>query len=261
MTTTNLSFPWFFASMCQNFTSYSKFSDEPYEGVFLYTTEQDGKVYANMAATDMNIAIRIKWREEYNSGQVLHHIDNAGHAVKLMLAREHLTMMKGNFMQLDEIKEGSVVFSSCSSSGLVKVNVPLSSTEENTVQRYIENYFEGMFFSPTREEWEARKLGMGMPTFMAHRLVACDLKKYGFDKVLDKCQRARVDTFTAMQIHGVRDSRQKTLEDLTTQNSEGLHGISFPEYPREFKWYKDLDIEVVLMPLQTQTHTVYGDEE
>ena len=260
MTTANLSFPWFFASMCHNFTTYSRYSDEPYEGVFLYTTEQDGKVYANMAATDMNIAIRIKWREEYNSGQALHHIDNAGHAVKLMLAREHLSMMKGNFMQLDEIKDGSVVFGSCSSSGLVKVNVPLSSTGEDTVQRYIENYFEGVFFSPTREEWEARKLGMGMPTFMAHRLVACDLKKYGFDKVLDKSQKNFCDTYTSMQIHGVRDSRQMTREDLTTQDAEGLHGISFPNYPRSFKWYKDVDIQVVLMPLQTPTKSVYDGE-
>ena len=248
MTTANLSFPWFFAPMCQNFTAYSRFSDEPYEGVFLYTTEQDGKVYANMAATDMNIAIRIKWREEYSSGQELHHIDNAGHAVKLMLAREHLSMMKGNFMQLDEIKEGSVVFGSCSSSGLVKVNVPLSSTGEDTVQRYIENFFEGMFFSPTREEWEARKLGMGMPTFMAHRLVACDLKKYGFDKPLDRSE-AKSDVTFAPRLFGLCRPAEVGMEGLTTQTNDGLHGLDFPEYPKEFKWYKDVSIQVVFMPM------------
>lgn len=258
MTTVNLSFPWFFAAMCQNFTSYSKYSEEPYEGVFLYTTEHDGKVYANMAATDMNIAVRIKWREEYSSGQVLHHIDNEHHAVKLLLAREHLAMMKGNYLQLEELKESSAVFSSASMGGSIKVNVPFSGRDD--VRRYIDNFFEDMFFSPTLEDWDARKLDMSMPAFAARRLEMCSLKKYGFDKVLSKYEKNSEDAITAMQIHGLCRPTQVAGGKPDKQDSEGLHGISFPQYPRSFKWYRDVNIQVVLMPLQSPTKPVYGDE-
>lgn len=260
MTTENVSFPWFFAAMCQNFTSYSKYSEEPYEGVFLYTTEHDGKVYANMAATDMNIAVRIRWHEQYNSGQVLHHIDNENHAVKLLLAREHLAMMKGNYLQLEELKESSAVFSSASMGGSIKVNVPFVSN--GAVKRHIDNFCEDMFFSPTLEDWDARKMDMSMPTFAARRFEMCNLKKYGFDKVLSKYEKGNEDLITAMQIHGLCRPSQVAGGKPDKQDSEGLHGISYPNYPKEFQWYKDVNIQVVLMPLQVKPPVYhYANEE
>ena len=260
MTTENVSFPWFFAAMCQNFTSYSKYSNEPYEGVFLYTTERDGVVYANMAATDMNIAIRIKWREQYASGQVLRHIDNEHHAIKLILAREHLAMMKDNYLQLEELKESSAVLSSANTGGSIKVNVPFS--DNDAVRRYIDNYFEDMFFSPTQEDWDARKLNMSMPTFAARRLEMCNLKKYGFGKVLSKYEKNKEDLVTAMQIHGLCRPSQVAGDKPDRQDSEGLHGISYPEYPKDFRWYKDVNIQVVLMPMQIQPPVYhYANEE
>ena len=246
MATVNLSFPWFFAAMCQNFIDDDP--DTGYAGVFLYTTEENGVVYANMAATNMNWAVRIRWREEYNSGQVLHHIDNANHGVQLRFIKEHLAMMKGKYMQMDALSESGVLFSSVTSTGVVRVDVPYTDLSERSVGNRITEHFEDLFFSPTLEQWEARKLPMAMPIINMGVFKACDLKKYGFDKPLSR-EEARGDLTFAPRLFGLCRPSQVGTEGMTAQTSDGLHGLDFPEYPKDFKWYKDVSVQVVFMSM------------
>ena len=246
METVNLSLPWFVAGMCHAFMGTEPNSG--YAGVFLYTTEQDDKVYANMAATNMNWAVRIRWREEYNSGQVLHHIDNANHGVQLRLTKEHLAMMKGQYMQMDALNERSAQFSSVTSNGVIRVDVPYTDMSEQSVGRYITEHFEDLFFSPTMEQWEARKLHMAMPIINMGLFKACDLKRYGFDKPLSR-EEAKSDLTFAPRLFGLCRPSEVGTEGLTAQTSDGLHGLDFPEYPKDFKWYKDVSIQVVFMPM------------
>lgn len=257
MTTENISFPWFFAAMCYNFASNYKNNDDYFSGVFLYTTEQDGKVYANMAASDMNAAVRIKWTEEYLSGQTLAHLPVPGHAMQLRLMKEHFPMMKDQYMRLAQVRENYVDFDGIGSG--LRVTVPMTDTPADKVEHYTVDFFDRLFFGNTREDWESRKLNMAMPCFIPARFKACDLKQYGFDKVLDKWQKKQLATL-AWRLFGLRTSTQIGKQDLVMQDSEGLHGIDFPGYPKDFKWYKDVSIQVVLMPLQ-QPHNYYQQEE
>lgn len=246
METVNLSIPWFFAGMCHAFMHTDPNSG--YAGIFLYTTETNGVVYANMAATNMNWAVRIRWREEYGSGQVLHHMDNANHGVQLRLTKEHLALMKGNYMQLDALNERSALFSSATQNGTVRVDIPYTDWPEQSIEQYINELFEGLFFSPTLEQWEVRKLSMSMPIINMGLFKACDLKKYGFDKPLDRSE-AKSDVTFAPRLFGLCRPAEVGMEGLTTQTNDGLHGLDFPEYPKEFKWYKDVSIQVVFMPM------------
>ena len=246
METVNLSVPWFFAGMCHAFMDADPNSG--YAGIFLYTTEQDGKVYANMAATNNSWAVRIRWREEYGTGQVLHHIDNANHGVQLLFRKEHLQMMKGTYMQMEALRESGVLFSYASPNGVIRVDIPYTDMPEQSVEHYIGDYFEGMFFSPTLEQWEVRKLSMHMPIINMGLFKACDLKKYGFDKPLDRSE-AKSDVTFAPRLFGLCRPSQVGEEGLTTQTNDGLHGMDFPEYPREFKWYKDVNVQIVFMPM------------
>lgn len=257
MTRENLSFPWFFAAMCYNFASSYKNNDDYFSGVFLYTTEQDGKVYANIAATDMNAAVRIRWTEEYLSGQTLAPLPVPTRAIQLKLMKEHLPMMKDQYMRLTQVRENYVDFDGISSG--LRVTVPLTDTPADKVEHYTVDFFDRMFFGNTRKEWEDRKLCMQMPCFIPARLEACNLKKYGFDKVLDNYQKKQLATL-AWQLFGLRSSTQVGKKNLVIQDAEGLHGIDFPGYPNEFRWYKDVSIQVVLMPLQ-KPHNYYQDEE
>ena len=246
MTTVNLSLPWFFASMGHAFMDTDPNSG--YAGVFLYTTEQDGKIYANLASTNMSWAVRIRWREQYGTGQVLCHMDNPNHGVQLRLTKEHLALIKGNYMQLDALNERSAQFSSASSTGTVRVDIPYTDLPEQSVERHINEHFEGLFFSPTMEQWEVRKLSMHMPIISMGLFKACDLKKYGFDKPLSRGD-AKSDLPFAPRLFGLCRPSQVGTEDLTAQTNDGLHGLDFPEYPMEFKWYKDVSIQVVFMPM------------
>ena len=246
MTTINLSVPWFFASMGHAFMDTNPNSG--YDGVFLYTTEENGVVYANLAATNTSWAVRIRWREQYDSGQVLHHIDNPNHGVQLRLTKEHLALMKGNYMELDALSENGVVFGSATQNGTVRVDIPYTDLPESSVERYITEHFESMFFSPTLEQWEVRKLSMYMPVINMGLFKACDLKKYGFDKPLDRSE-AKSDVTFAPRLFGLCRPAEVGMEGLTTQTNDGLHGLDFPEYPKEFKWYKDVSIQVVFMPM------------
>lgn len=257
MTTENVSFPWFFAAMCYNFASDYRNNDDYFSGVFLYTTEQDGKVYANMTASDMNAAVRIRWTEEYLSGQSLAHLPVPNHAVQLRFMKEHFPMMKDQYMRLTEVRGNYVDFDSVGNG--LRVTVPMTDTPADKVANYANDFFDGMFFGHTREEWEARKLNMAMPCFIPARLEACNLKKYGFDKVLDKWQKKQLATL-AWQLFGLRTTTQIGKEDLVMQDAEGLHGIDFPGYPKDFRWYKDVSIQVVVMPLQ-QPHNYYQSED
>lgn len=246
METVNLSIPWFFAGMCHAFMEADPNSG--YGGVFLYTTETNGIVYANMAATNRSWAVRIKWHEQYGSGQVLHHIDNANHGMQLRFTKEHLAMMKGAYMQLDALSESGALFSSASTAGAIRVDVPYTDLPEQSIKRYITEHFEGLFFSPTWEEWEARKLHMSMPLINMEVFKACNLKTYGFNKVLDRAEAKSALTM-APRLFGLCRPSQVGDENLTVQTIDGLHGIDFPEYPKAFKWYKDVNIQVVFMPL------------
>lgn len=246
MTTVNLSLPWFFASMGHAFIGTDM--NTGYCGVFLYTTEQDGVVYANLAATNTSWALRIRWREEYGSGQVLCHMENANHGVQLRLTKEHLALMKGNYMQLDALNERSALFSYASPNGVIRVDIPYTDLPEQSVEWHINEHFEGLFFSPTLEQWEVRKLSMHMPIINMGLFKACDLKKYGFDKPLDR-SAAKSDVTFAPRLFGLCRPAEVGREGLTTQTNDGLHGLDFPEYPKEFKWYKDVSIQVVFMPM------------
>lgn len=246
MTTVNLSLPWFFANMGHAFMDTDPNSG--YAGVFLYTTEQDGKIYANMAATNKSWAVRVKWREEYGTGQVLHHIDNPNHGVQLRLTKEHLALMKGQYMQMDALSESGVLFSSATQNGTIRVDVPYTDLPERSVGNRITEHFEDLFFSPTLEQWEVRKLSMHMPIINMGLFKACDLKKYGFDKPLDRSE-AKSDLPFAPRLFGLCRPSQVGEEGPTTQTSDGLHGLDFPEYPKAFKWYKDVSIQVVFMPM------------
>lgn len=243
METVNLSIPWFFADMCHAFMEADPNSG--YGGVFLYTTETNGIVYANMAATNRSWAVRIKWHEQYGSGQVLHHIDNANHGVQLLFRKEHLNMMKGTYMQMETLSERGVLFSYASPNGVIRVDIPYTDIPEQSVAHYIEQ-FEGLFFSPTRRQWEERKLPLSMPIINTGLFKACDLKKYGFDKVLDRGE-AKKDLTFAPRLFGL--CRPDQVGKRTTQTDDGLHGMDFPEYPREFKWYQHVSIQIVFMPM------------
>lgn len=257
MATVNLSLPWFFTAMCHAFM-YTD-TNSGYGGVFLYTTEENGVVFANMAATNMSWAVRIRWREEYNSGQVLHHIDNPNHGVQLRLAKEHLAMMKGAYMQLDELNERGALFSSVSTAGAIRVDVPYTDLPEQAVGSYINEHFEGAFFSPTLAQWEARKLHMSMPLVNMEVFKACNLKTYGFNKVLDRAEAKSALTM-APRLFGLRRPSEVGDENLTTQTIDGLHGIDFPEYPKSFRWYKDVSIQVVFMPLcPSERYSYYAE--
>lgn len=240
METVDLSVPWFFTGMCHAFMDADPNSG--YAGIFLYTTETNGVVYANMAATNRSWAVRIKWREEYGSGQVLHHMD---HGVQLLFRKEHLAMMKGTYMQMEALSERGVLFSYASPNGVIRVDIPHTDLPEQSVEHYIDQ-FENLFFSPTRRQWEERKLPMSMPIINMGLFKVCDLKKYGFDKVLDRSEAKNELTF-APRLFGL--CRPDQVGRRTTQTDDGLHGMDFPEYPREFKWYKDVSVQIVFMPM------------
>lgn len=244
METVNLSIPWFFAGMCHAFMDTDPNSG--YGGILLYTTETNGVVYANMAATNQSWAVRIRWREEYNSGQVLNHIDNSNHGMQLRFTKEHLAMMKGAYMQLDALSERGALFSYASPNGVIRVDIPYTDLPEHSVDRYINEQFEGLFFSPTRRHWEERKLPMSMPIINMGLFKVCDLKRYGFDKVLDRSE-AKNDLTFAPRLFGL--CRPDQVGKRTTQTDDGLHGMDFPEYPREFKWYKNVSVQIVFMPM------------
>ena len=255
---TNVFFPSYFANLCFECVDYK---DSNYDGLFLYTTDDGGeKTYCNLASCNGNMAIRIKWTTNFDS-EGYSHIANEYHGFSLQFNKDILRSIKEQEIQLKDVVDNKAIFEGFADRR--RIEVPIM-PRQNEV--FSENYpsapykmFETQFFSTTDEEWEKRKLNMERPLFNFSQLKVLDLKRHGFDKPLKNvCKYGNPFAFS---LFGLRGMNQRIKDNVTIQKSEGLHGVDFPELPKEISWYKDLSIQIILMPLMKSTETFFQDDE
>ena len=252
---TNVFFPSYFANLCFDCVQYNESS---YDGLFLYTTDDGEKTYCNLASCNGNMAIRIKWstnfeRDGYNP------IANDYHGFSLQFNKDMLRLIKDQEMKLIDVVDNKVVFEGFADRR--RLEVPILPGQERVFGSEYPSapfkMFETQFFSATDEEWENRKLNMERPMFNFGQLKVLDLKRHGFDKPLkNACKYGNPFAFS---LFGLRGMNQHIEDNVTIQKSEGLHGVDFPELPKEISWYKDLSIQIILMPLMKSSETYFEE--
>ena len=251
---TNVFFPSYFANLAFETVYYNNSS---YDGLFLYTTDDGEKVYCNLASTNGNTAIRIRWSTNFESDGY-NHIANEYHGFSLQFNKDILRNIKDQEMKLIDVVDNKVVLEGFADRR--RIEVPILPNQHAVFGSDYPsapfNMFEKQFFSATNEEWEARKLNMERPLFNFEQLKKFDLKRHGFDKPLKN--ECKYRNLFGLSIFGLKGMGQQN-NDATIQKSEGLHGIDFPELPKEISWYKDLSIQVVLMPMQRTTETYFEE--
>lgn len=244
--------PWYFFNMLWAFVGYN---NQRTDGIFVYTTEDEKHTWANMVACDGNKAVRIKWREnKYADVTKPLRVDNKYEAFSMRFEKDMLNTVKNQYMELIHVDEDGAQWRSLEDGR--KLTVQLM-PEQDTIfdDKYVAGVFklyERAFFSPTKEDWESRKLPMSMPILPVSLFAGLDLKKFGFTKDWDKVLTKASKTYCP-RLFGLR--RQGLDLSLERQTDEGLHGMDFPDMPDSFRWYRDVQIEIVFMPMQAVEYT------
>lgn len=244
--------PWYFFNMLWAFIGYN---NQRTDGIFVYTTEDERHTWANMVACDGNKAVRIKWREhKYADVPKTLRVENRYNAFSMRFEKDMLNTVKNQYMELIAVDDECAQWRSLEDRR--KLTVQLM-PEQDTIfeDKYVSGVFklyECAFFSPTKEDWESRKLPMSMPILPSGLLPALDIKKFGFSKDWDKKFVSELKPYCP-RLFGLR--KQGMDLSLERQTDEGLHGVDFPEIPDSFRWYRDVQIEIVFMPMQTVQYT------
>ena len=244
--------PWYFFNMLWAFIGYN---NQRTDGIFVYTTEDEKYTWANMVACDGNKAVRIKWREnKYADVPKTLRVGNRYNAFSMRFEKDMLNTVKNQYMELIHVDEDGAQWRSLEDGR--KLTVQLM-PEQDTIfdDKYIAGVFkmyECAFFSPTKEDWESRKLPMSMPILPSGLFAGLDLKKFGFTKDWDRTIVKVLKPYCP-RMFGLR--KQGMDLSLERQTSEGLHGMDFPDMPDSFRWYRDVQIEIVFMPMQAREYT------